>query len=326
MNFRDFLAEMFIHGERQERSFVIAFRSNLWLIPFSQYNEPGELGQSILDSILVDHPDNQELKAIFFKYKQEGDIAPSDVADLIMDKISDGLIGTWDPEKRELEIRPYGSSGITSSPLIKKVATSLGAKSVNYTDHEDNTSKFRPRQLLGDFTGKMYHGTCSKYIKGIMSLGINPGEAPTNYPGVHHPDKIFLATNFDEAASHSFHTCTGARILYPIVIELKKIPDPAKIVPDYDVDRDASRNTYSDLLPKNSYYSVSSDRASKHAGLIGYGGRIPVSYFAAVWVWAGNKWYKITPSRFNAFKKQLDDPEDYFVRRYGFGYTAEKRY
>ena len=77
-----------------------------------------------------------------------------------------------------------------------------------------------------------------------------PDQVYTNWPGrdggedIYHPDKIFLTVDPSKAAFHAVqstgaikHTApSGNPGGHPVILEIE-VPDPSRLLPDYDVDR-----------------------------------------------------------------------------------------
>ena len=196
-----------------------------------------------------------------------------------------------------------------TSDLIKKLVKELGiqysASSTMAADGDDEESRFAG----DDFTGKMpttlFHGTSSKHIRSIAKLGLVPGKVESNWDKIKHPGIIFGAANIGAVTFHANRTAgvedgtinmdNGIESDFPVVIEFR-IPDPSKLIPDYDVaavflDTDDSqlRDRYNDMETFHRQSSSGDNIAShtdgkgwKDMGVFGYTGRIPPSHIVAI--------------------------------------------
>jgi len=133
-----------------------------------------------------------------------------------------------------------------------------------------------------------YHGTSIKYLNDILKFGLIPNSEKSNFREIEHNDKIFFTTNLDKAEFHAFHTAKETTS-YPIVISFK-VPDPSKLIIDYDLGEHAYGSD-SELLNKLGYQyqynkkgiDYKNDITNK-IGIYGYIGRIPVSCIEDIWI------------------------------------------
>jgi hypothetical protein len=311
MDFRQFIInEMIIHKLSDNPSNLLAFRSHLWL-----YDEftPKE-SRKIYNIIKKEHPQGKEFNIKYWNNFEKG----YDVGEWARENIADAFVGQWD-EKKKVIWTGEEEVGYTTSPLVKKVMQALGAKSVQYKtsqamvrnrddkgEYWDYDVTYRKKDVLGTFGSIAYHGTSTKYLPGILKFGLKPNESETNYNGIIHEDKVFLAYKFSEAEQHATHTASQAKG-WPVVI-MVKIPDPALIVPDYDADLyGTGPKTYPDFFGKknkpNKWSSVNSFKTSKHAGVIGYQGRIPANFIEGVYLRINNNWKKV---RLDTLRKRIE--------------------
>jgi len=218
-----------------------------------------------------------------------------------------------------------------SSILIKKLVKALGLSGVSRptaVGQDDDDEWTGGSSIKGKVPDIVYHGTTTAYLPGIMKLGLKPGERKTNYEAVDHPEAIFFASRFDEAWQHALHTTSqvsygGGSIkkraamamrgrglqktvdTEPVVIGMH-IPDPAKLIPDYDIDQGAegtnfdyidakTREAAKKYGPKMKGKSMS---LSQEFGIYGYKGRIPAKFMTEYHIYpnmeeAGVKPYEI---------------------------------
>lgn len=308
--FSEFLNEMLVNHE-PGGTMVIAFRQWLWVI-----NHTSNQLEDIVNKLTESHPRGKEL----LNNLKNKDIFG--ITQWIKDYFPDALTGYWSEKNKDLhlDINPSLGVSVTTSPLVRKVTAELKANKVHYTSFEEKNITKKTRQIKGNWDAIWYHGTSTNYIEDILRLGLKPGESSSNYAdqGVYHNDIIFLTSKLEEAQHHGFHTTEKVGGL-PIVVQVNRLPDKSLIKPDYDVDHIASRNTYA-TPPSDKYdpiFSVDSMKASKHAGLIGYQGRIPATYIDAVIVHSESreKWIRIRD--LDRLKKHLVNWGEEFWYRYG---------
>jgi len=303
---------MFVNREKGGDT-VIAFRQWLWVV---KYNS--DKGEEIADKIAEAHPKGKEL----LTHLREKTI--SGVSEWVKDYIPDALVANWSSDKKILWLHSSSMTSATTSPLVRKVAIELRAKSVQYEaldgNERDYTVTRRRGQLRGNWDSVWYHGTSTKYLEDILRLGLKPGESDSNYADqdIHHEELIFLTAKIEEAQYHGWHTARKVGGL-PMVVQINHIPDKARLEPDYDVDKIASRNTYNSPEPKDydPVFSVDSMRASKHAGLVGYRGRIPANRIDAILVYSENRGNWVRIRDLARLRNVLSRYGDDFWYRYG---------
>jgi len=310
--FRQFLNEMYVSREKGG-TLVIAFRQWLWVVT---RDNPDVL--HIADAIAGVNPHGVDLLGHI------RDVDAESISQWVNEYIPDALVATWDQRSRTLWMHG-GNMGLspTSSPLVRKVALELGARKVQYEAHagerETTVSKGR-KQLKGNWDVTWYHGTSSRYVGRILSLGIKPGESDSNYAdqGIVHDESVFLSAKLDEAQYHAFHTVRKKGGI-PVVLVVDRIPDKSLLEPDYDVDAAASQSHYN-VRPRRDYdaaFAADSMSASKHVGLVGYKGRIPATHISAVLIHTehGENWRRVKDLA--RLKKALDRYGEDFWYRYG---------
>jgi len=179
-----------------------------------------------------------------------------------------------------------------SSIQIKKLAKHLGARSVTYSEMEDEFETGQD-EITGKIPDKAFHGTSSDYLLNLVKIGLRPrvdSDATGNYDkaGIQHYEDIFFATRFDEAHGHATHTSMGVGGL-PLVLEFK-IPDENKIIPDYDVETmsNVDITNYEHIDPevhsKIKKGPLKPERLAKEVGIYGYKGAIPPKFFTRIFV------------------------------------------
>ena len=264
------ISEMFVRGE-PEGTNIVAHRENIWKLT----DQPSEDIKREIDETLGIETEWDD----FFELNQA--LEEEYRADVLVGQLERSSLSL------NLEIDKAGRYRLDpkSSVLVKKVAKELGVRNVSYrydneADDEEVVSSYDRK---GKVAKIMYHGTCSEYLNKILRLGLVPGRSDTNYEGIIHPDAIFFSSRFEESIYHSFHTAQRAGG-DPVVVSLK-VPDPALLIPDYDVDMDAGDKSgcfdyiCSALRSRQEKdLDIDSFSLSREVGIYGYKGRIPASH------------------------------------------------
>lgn len=309
-SFRKFLSEMLVHRLDVQSNDFIAFRGHIWFL-----NDRDESSiEKIVSVITKEHPKAPQ--------------SLMDAKDLndIRDYVPDSITGSWDSKNKILYINTDYNVSPKTSPLVKKVVQTLGVKKVSYETIDSPQGEREVRigktNIKGDWQDRGYHGTTSAYIDEILTNGLMPDQKDSNWAdqNIHHPDKVFLTNKIDLAKFHAVRTAgkeTSKGI--PVVIEFK-IPDKALMYPDFDIDALSNRTNYAHQYPRKDYdgiFSVDSMRASKHAGVFGYKGRIPASQILRFLVYSqyAKKWVAINDVA--RLKNVLKQRGEEFWIRYG---------
>lgn len=318
MGFAAFFAEMFVHplgtlGQSVEA--FVAWRQHLWVGSYSDIEDNAE---AIHRQIMAEHPLAPE-----FANQPHISRTPVDLFNWIREYIADGIAGYYNPKTRRISILGDGISPRTS-PLIYKVTQELNAWSVSHDYDDERVAKYGRRAIQNRMPDLLYHGTSTEHFAGIVRLGLMPMPHQSNYLDIHHDENTFVTASLPEAEMHAQHTSRGGdaamksrgrmwnRKGLPMVVVLR-LPDPRKVVPDMDVDRQASRDNYDHSYNTNmdydKRYSVDSRRASMHSGLFGYQGRIPAKFIDHMRIFSPykKKWMKLSPDKFPAAIKKIDD-------------------
>lgn len=264
------LQELQVMGDRDTAEYVVAWRAHVWLFPDDNIEHMRRAG-----------PFNK---------------APSTIHDLVNDLEDAGrqdvLIAGIDGNRLNLMNQGSYNFDPQSSILIKKLVKALGLSGVSRTsavglDYSDDEWT-GASSVKGKIPDIVYHGTTTAYLPSIMKLGLKPGERKTNYEAVDHPEAVFFASRFDEAWAHAVHTTSkiGSRgFSEPVVIGMK-IPDPAKLIPDYDIDQGAEGTNFDYIDAKTRELGRKygprmkgkSMSLSQEFGIYGYKGRIPTKF------------------------------------------------
>lgn len=327
------LSEMLVHdlGNDRDRPMFVAWRQHLWV---GSSKDIEKHTQEIYRTIIREHPRGTEIATN--KYRAD----PDDIVQWVNEYIADGIVGTYDRATRTINTLNMWHAPLTS-PLAMKVARTLRARYYNQGDEE--TRRFRARQLRGRMPKTVFHGTSTQYFAGIARFGLMPMPDQSNYTSVIHPDKVFFTANKQEAEEHAFHTATGGGAIpqrtldqeghenyrrrmsrrytgHPMVVGFT-VPDPSKVVADMDVDRSASRNNYDHPDPADTFFSVDSDKASRHVGIFGYRGRVPASFIRQYLVWSFDqeKWFNLPLEKVPLVLKNIrNNGQDFWGRTLGY--------
>lgn len=176
-----------------------------------------------------------------------------------------------------------------SSVLIKKVAKQLGLNAAFLSsDDFDNAQKISAPNMKGaPAISIAYHGTTTNYLDSILKIGLRPRSTTnsnSNYDRhkVWHDNEIFFTTKIGKAAYHAIHAASNKGGL-PLIISFS-IPDPSKVIEDYDVDTESGGQTYSHVpsrqvgMSKSPSIQGKSFGLSREFGIYGYRGSIPPKF------------------------------------------------
>ncbi len=260
------ISEMFVKGDPDGDN-IVAYRENIW-----------RMGDIPSDEVYDDIN-----KSIGIEAEWEGFYDLKDELD--NESRMDVLFGSLLEGGKTLHIEQIGSFKLDpkSSILVKKVVKELGARKVVYAsgfDSEDE-EEIPSYGAKGKIADVMYHGTTSNYLENILKFGLVPGESKTNYEGISHPDAVFFSSRIDEALHHAIHTA-GKVGGDPVIVNLN-VPDPALLIPDYDVDMGAGDTGCFDYIchtlrsRQAGNLDTDSFSLSREVGVYGYKGRVPAS-------------------------------------------------
>ena len=196
------------------------------------------------------------------------------------------------------------------SLLVKKVAQTLGVKSVVRGDKSGGVETYHSTsELKAGTPTEAYHGTSTRWLSNILHLGIAPHPEQTNFDNIKHEDHIFLTTSLDKAVFHAGRASTftttgntrysqprvqtnenGETPYQPVILKVK-IPDPALLDADYDIDRESGQKTYGKVL-RNSPNEArdknkipgDAKKVSKALGIFGYKGKILPQHIVSIMI------------------------------------------
>lgn len=201
-----------------------------------------------------------------------------------------------------------------SSLLVKKVVKQLNLGGVERQAHmyDEDPEFTQPEDILGKIPSVMYHGTTSNALlgpSGILRVGLRPGSqmGKSNWQsqGVWHDKVVSLISTIDQAKFHALNAVSSAGGAYkggfPIIIGFN-IPDPKRIVADYDVDYQTGMTTYpqqhkasqkqrGELSGRERQGRVGRGprSTSSDVGVVGYEGRIPAKFIDGVTYFSPNE-------------------------------------
>jgi hypothetical protein len=279
------LNEMIVIGKPVKRTLVVAFDKWIWLIDMDLTPADNEkIFLDIIKKLGIDQRDEHDNFIKNFDFEDTGNFISS-----IQEYKSDILVGTI--YGKDLQLQDFGMFPLDpkSSVLVKKVVNQLGLKSATYPDDVDSTERTITKKKMTGQTGPTgYHGTATKYLRSILSKGLRPMQAGSNYQkqGIEHQDLIFFSTRLGEAMHHAVHTAVGTKSL-PVIIEFA-IPDKDLVVADYDVEKMTGKDIhYRETGPASkggTTYKTDPDKVSREVGVYGYHGNVNPIFIKYIYV------------------------------------------
>jgi hypothetical protein len=266
---------------------LIAHRENIWL-----YN--------------ADDTDNEQLVT---DIQQRTGLQGQDLDDLAQEATErcDLITGVYHASRGEFWHQGDPST-MTHNPAVsqyfKKLIDFLGVDSVNgnrLDGMDDVEVETMRHEMQGKIPDEMHHGTNTGAIRKIMRFGLVPGEGDGNWADNNVPqfeDLIFLTEDFSNAKYHAWRQANQLKLGAPVILKVK-VPDPTKIVPDYDVMTQMGGNPeVADELAYSGSPQYYDDRLSKSrdeiaknnpgsdlsmiSGIVGYRGRIPANHIIEI--------------------------------------------
>ena len=188
MRYFELLNEMIVrYGKPAHGETVVAFQGNIWI--FNAHQQPKDAKKIIKD---INKLTGLKLTSM------------DDIENEIRDNRPDILCGYI--TKNHLFVDSNNLKHFVSSPLTKKVVAQLGLSGVTYGAYDfqgdDYVVDYDKTKIVGDIPEIVYHGTCTKYILGILKTGIMP-TANKNWDKLKFPGKIFLTADPDYAKFHA---------------------------------------------------------------------------------------------------------------------------
>lgn len=287
--FQDFLAEVFVKGGRvKDGSSVLALRENIWV--WNNRREFKRLAPFINKQLNTDFNDPQDIER-WLSYNHDAVYGSINGGKLYINNLGD--------------LRPS-----TNSPTLRKVLKQLKLSAATKQTYDFDSGAAvdfdkKREEFNADLSkNKFFHGTSTAHIENLLKTGLRPRPDQTNFDNIEHQDKVFVTTSEDKALFHAQMAAMKTESM-PIILELK-IPDPDKLVSDYDVvsniiganselsselgydeiyyaDRYAGHGNpssgYKDMVKR---YAGKLGQISSHMGIFGYKGRIPATFIKEV--------------------------------------------
>lgn len=261
----------------------IAFRDKIWLVDPEKWKKSDgkELYKTLANLVGKKTIPNPKDFESFHNWTNQ-----------INEILVDVFVGSYSPDDAKITAYHTDAPSFRSSHLVKKVAKALGAMSIEYYGNSDNDSDFADffdkRDKLPDV---FYHGTSSKFLFGILSKGLTPGQK-TNWSGdkFHGTfnEHVFVVDSYTHAKFHANDTARK-RGGDPVVLEVR-IPDKDKLQPDWDADsvsKSKKKNFNTTNPDRREQSTVGSWKTTKHMGRYAYKGRIPASHIR-LYAWSAD--------------------------------------
>lgn len=190
------------------------------------------------------------------------------------------------------------------SQYFKKLMMFLGVEVINgnrLSGDDDEEVSIMQHEMQGKIPEEMHHGTNTRAMPNILKFGLVPGEGEGNWKDNNVPqfeDLIFLTEDFHNAKFHAERQANELKKGAPVILKVK-VPDPTKIVPDYDMmtqvggnpetadelGYSGAGNYYDDRLQKQREQVTKNNPGSDLSmisGIVGYRGRIPANYIIEI--------------------------------------------
>ena len=263
---------MIVRHNSEDGDYLIAFKDSIWIVDHYDISNGDDPWDEISQTIGL--PDNA--------YIDDLENRP-DVLAAGYNTIDNTL---FLPQRTEGNLHPV------TSQLIKKVTRQLGIDYVNIegSDYDDEI-EYSPNDLKGKLPKFGYHGTSLRRLQRILKTGIVP-QNMGNWGEIHTEGAIFFSVDDSTPKFHAKRTAaTDADI--PVIIKFE-IPDQNQIFADYDVTSAlyGANSKYTDKRyakigtmsqqPSDNTITQHHKRPQnlwKSAGVFGYNGRIPPSFF-----------------------------------------------
>lgn len=269
--------ELFIHNEDNELEgkYFILYKKNLWVFSEEEW-EDNELWEEISNKL------GEPEYFLGYNVHDAMLMLQSEHAYILSGEIRNGYI--------QIGGRGYYRHSSSSEDLAKLKKELKLPINVNY-QYYDEIRNYELRELEKLKTAYYYHGTSMKYLDQINRTGIRPMGGNTNFNQIKHNDKIFFTSNIEKAHYHAYIAALKTNS-FPIILKFK-IPDPSKVVIDFDVaidfygtdDNDNMNLGYSNIITDRYEQGIKGKLISdsekvnimNKLGIFGYKGRIPSS-------------------------------------------------
>lgn len=291
MKLNQILNEVFVYGKDNVHAgypSLLAYRQHVWIL----HKDDENLEQYLSDISEIFHEDFESIDDIRDKFMDR----PGEV---VFGDIDDGYLRMYSGDIR------HGKQ----SPTLQKALKAAGLYGISIDYYDDIAGETSFREDREDFIKPIshewfYHGTSLKALESIKNTGIRP-TGKTNFKYINHEDKVFISLNKEKALFYS-HNTTAKDGSFPVILKLK-VPDPDKLVLDYDVAIDiygkehpeTIKLGYSDIhdYATNEYKAIAHLKAvekelmnvrknpnwlNTRLGVFGYIGRIPATFIDSV--------------------------------------------
>lgn len=275
------LYEMFVVGEENPNSLVIAFHDKIFIF---KENQLEEYKIKIVN----------EIKLLFPKFKEEHILNKTTFAGLIKElsnSLEDVFIA-FISKQGELDIINKRKHDLKTHSLVSKVLNTLKTKKI--TQHFDNIDKtdfyspFPYRKNKDELIG--YHGTDSDKILNILRIGIRPNQE-SNWKIYNYDlkDKIFFSTQIEEPLGHANNLSSYIRSEnkfdnVPIIVKFK-VPDKSKLIQDFDLENMTGKTEiYKSGIKKREVIKDDPIKLSTELGIFGYIGSIYPNHIISLFV------------------------------------------
>ncbi|MFA5418607.1 MAG: glycosyl hydrolase 108 family protein [Bacteroidales bacterium] len=251
---------------------IIAYRDKIWRLNYDKNTK--KILNDIITTLQISFAESYTIHNLI---------------DSIKNQRPDVLVGHL--HNNELKISNDEFNFGRQSHLLSKVIKELNIYRADYMSHDEVYQSIFPNPFNSSDL-YLYHGTSSVNCPGILRYGLKAGEAETNYPSISHPpiehyDKIFLTENISKAGNHALNAVHQHKG-FPVVFKFK-IPDPALLIPDYDISFMSEQPTnnytfYQEKTKSDPKIVESPEQFSKQVGTYGYKGRIPANFITSILV------------------------------------------
>ena len=275
------LCEMFVVGEEEPNSLVIAFHDKIFIF---KEQDLEEYKIKIVN----------EIKALFPKFKEEYILNRTTFAGLIKELSNsfEDVFIAFISKKGELEIINKRKHDLKTHSLVSKVLNTLKTKKITqHFDDIDKTDFYSPfpyRKEKDELIG--YHGTDSSKILNILRLGIRPNqESNWKFYDEDLKDKIFFSTQIEEPLGHANNLSTYIRSEneydnVPIIVKFK-VPNKAKLIQDFDMENMTGKTEiYKHGIKKREAINDKPMKLSTELGIYGYKGSIYPNHIISLFV------------------------------------------
>jgi len=280
---KSLLSELFVYGDKQDNSYIVAFRQHVFLFKDTYEEKNTTIGKilSTLASIWKTNPTVTDDYFVQQHYKFDNSKI---VLEKLQSLVKDIFVGKILENEQTLYIYNFGDYDGVHSPYVQQILRQLNIDNViDETIGIDNVN-FISKEDMKNFPDIGFHGTSSNHLTSILRHGILKNMT-SNYEKVIHTDYIFFSTRTITAFKHAIRTAK-LKNSTPIVIEFR-ITDKSKVLQDYDVERYTGIKDKFDYIKKDDTKEAISDKPfslSKNKGIYSLVGSVKPQHIEAVWI------------------------------------------